>query len=569
MTASKLPLITSFGKIIPADADATIFVREDKIREMITILNSPENRNVFLRGKAGTGKTATIYALAKYLSERECGARLKDFVVARLELGLIKSIGGGDVGKIEKTIKAIWDEATRVGNVILFVDEGHRISTGGADSVGNILKPLVTSGDVPMILATTNEEYRKYIEPDAAIKRRFQVVDIHEPDGETLLAILRNKGQHYMEELKVRVEEGIYKEIIETAHRYIHTSSDPDRCIRLLERACSFASARGEMTLVSEEDIREGLRIVAKVQLPPKAENKSVTEIAAKLKERIKGQDTAITKVAEFICSEQRGLFRNPCLPSSIFFVGARGCGKNELAKAVAKALGFSHEETIEIKMSAMENYNAVPVLLGSTGKDGENPITGKLSEPVRHNPHRFVIISEMERASAEAITTFGQILKNGEIQDGFGNEANFKNSVIVFTANVDRENSFGFSTGEKKEDEGEHLKKLFSEDFIESVGNFVSFAPVGKETIIEIIRSICASSPFGMKVDLSKEAEELISESVDYRKHGARKVRKVIEDTIRNLAMSNMEDVRNMRLSLLVKDGELVAESISRGIVC
>lgn len=558
--SKEFPILSSYGKIITPSSDTSVCIQEENLEEVAAIINCIESRNLFLRGKAGVGKTATMYALAKYLASGKCGPKLSNMVIAQLNLAKINSSSAG----IEKSVSSIWAEASRTKNVILFIDEGHRIASNGIDSIGNILKPFVTSGEVPVILATTDDEFRRHIDPDPALKRRFPPLQISEPKGRGLLAILKSKSEYFAKEFNVNISEKIYKKAIALASRYIHETANPEKSIRLLERACSLASLRKDERDVSVSDLKAGLKLAASVVMPKSKKISAPADITAVLCRKIKGQDVAAEKAGEFISHHSMGFF-NSDIPASLALLGPRGCGKTTLAKEIAEKLGYSGDEVMEIRMSGLKGYNSMLALLGSAGEHG---YAGSLTEPVRKNPNRFIIIDGVEQMPDDAVSIFEQMLSTGIVRDGAGNSVSFKNAVVVFTGEVEEGKDFGFSidadVSEKvrkyEEEMSRELGKKFSGSFCSKISALVPFAALSKPVMTDIIRLACEESfkNLGIRFELTDEACEHIAKLCDYEKSGAREVDNKLGGILRNFASSLYKKTKTARIVL--EKGELRA---------
>ncbi|MDO5476237.1 MAG: ATP-dependent Clp protease ATP-binding subunit [Eubacteriales bacterium] len=485
------------GKLDP------VIGREDEIRRVIQILSRRTKNNPVLIGEPGVGKTAVVEGLARRIAAGKVPVSMRDKRLLTLDLsGMVA--GTKYRGEFEERIKRVIEEVTADRNIILFVDELHTlIGAGGAEGsldASNILKPSLSRGEVQLIGATTITEYRKYVEKDAALERRFQPVQIEEPTPEQAAEILRGIVHIYEEHHGVKVQESALQMAVDLSVRYINDRNLPDKAIDVIDEACAAVrlgadDGSGDKTLTLEERIRETDDRLAKAfmegnldearalrreqdTLVRKLENQharrergrqgksrevtpedvaSVISIWAKvpvtrlteqesarllrleeeLHKRVIGQEDAVRAVSRAIRRGRVGL-QNPDRPiGSFLFLGPTGVGKTELSKALAEVMFGSDKDLIRIDMSEYMEQYAVSKIIGSAPGYVGYEEGGQLSEQVRRHPYSVVLFDEIEKAHPDVFNILLQILDEGHITDSQGHRVNFKNTVIIMTSNV------------------------------------------------------------------------------------------------------------------------------------
>ena len=485
------------GKLDP------VIGREDEIRRVIQILSRRTKNNPCLIGEPGVGKTAVVEGLARWIVSGDVPSSMADKRLLTLDLsGMVA--GTKYRGEFEERIKRVIEEVTADRNIILFVDELHTlIGAGGAEGAldaSNILKPSLSRGEIQMIGATTITEYRKHIEKDAALERRFQPVQIEEPTPEETVDILRGIVHIYEDHHNVRVEEEALKMAVDLSVRYITDRNLPDKAIDVIDEACAAvrlgSGSRGEdkasileekiremderlarafmqgnlgeaKALRREQDIlvkkldnlrkrkdrgRESRRLSvtpedvasvvstwAKVPVNRLTERESarLLRLEKELHKRVIGQEDAVRAVSQAIRRGRVGL-QSPDRPiGSFLFLGPTGVGKTELSKALAEVMFGSDKDLIRIDMSEYMEQYAVSKIIGSAPGYVGYEEGGQLSEKVRRHPYSVVLFDEIEKAHPDVFNILLQILDEGHITDSQGHKVNFKNTVVIMTSNV------------------------------------------------------------------------------------------------------------------------------------
>ena len=526
--------------------------RNDEIYRTIQILCRRQKNNPCLIGEAGVGKTAIAEGIALKISRGEVPQKLKNKEIYLVNMTNLVA-GTQFRGQFESRVKSLIGEVKESGNIILFIDEIHTI-TGAGDSegamnAGNILKPALSRGEIQVIGATTFSEYRKFIEKDAALERRFQPVKVEEPSISDTIDIISGVKQYYEEYHHVKVPQSIVDLTVRMSEKYITDRFLPDKAIDLLDEACAccnlrhaeisdwlaakeeldtltatletlqnetspdyekIANIRAKMFSVEENektlgekvaDISVELDDIAKViQLwtgisavkVKESEFNKVANLEAKLKDKIKGQDEAVQLVAKAIKRNRAGISgRNR--PASFLFVGPTGVGKTELVKQLASELFDTVDPLIRFDMSEFMEKHAVSRLVGSPPGYVGYDDAGQLTEKVRRKPYSVVLFDEIEKAHPDVMNILLQILDEGKINDAQGRTVNFENTVIAMTSNAgsgDKVGQTGFGktiSDMSREKTMKALNGFLRPEFLARVDEIVVFDPLNEETLTDI----------------------------------------------------------------------------------
>ncbi len=526
--------------------------REDEIYRVVQILSRRTKNNPCLIGEPGVGKTAIAEGLAQRIADKQVPLRLQDKEVFLLDMTALVA-GTQFRGQFESRIKGLIDEVKAEGNIILFIDEVHTlVGTGdseGSMSAANILKPALSRGEIQVIGATTFNEYRKHIEKDAALERRFQPVTVEEPSMEEAVEILKGLRGRYELYHGVVLSEGILRRAVSLSERYITDRFLPDKAIDLFDEASAAASLANTHAieyagLVKE---RDRLREQEKTQMESdkvdyellantraeilKAEEAAnaleamalhapVTEahlarvielwtgipaskiqeselgrLAAledRLREKVIGQDEAVKLVAAAV-RRSRVQISPVHRPASFIFVGSTGVGKTELVKVLAKELFDTPETLIRLDMSEFMEKHAVSRIIGAPPGYVGYDEAGQLTEKVRRKPYSVILFDEIEKAHPDVLNILLQILDEGKVTDAHGRVVNFANTVIVMTSNAGShvtENLMGFGKDQKGASKDRAMKALrdfLRPEFIGRVDEVVFFAPLSEDNFVNI----------------------------------------------------------------------------------
>ena len=531
-----------------------IIGRDKEIGRVVQILSRRTKNNPCLIGEPGVGKTAIAEGLALRISSGNVPARLRTKEIHLLDLTALVA-GTQFRGQFESRIKGLVDEVKADGNIILFIDEVHNlVGTGDAEgsmNAANILKPALSRGEIQVIGATTFTEYRKYIEKDSALERRFQPVTVSEPSIQDTVDVLIGIKPYYENYHRVKISNELVKKAVVLSERYITDRFLPDKAIDLLDESCACAALRntamdeydavsaqcGELkkqedALASEKDIDyeklaevrcELARLENKVQeLAPEALGAQVTEediakvielwtgipasrvkenelkklasIEDKLKSRIIGQDEAVKAVSAAI-RRSRVQISPRRRPASFIFVGPTGVGKTELVKVLSQELFDTPETLIRLDMSEFMEKHSVSRIIGSPPGYVGYDESGQVTEKVRRRPYSVLLFDEIEKAHPDVMNILLQILDEGKITDAHGRTVNFENTVIIMTSNAgsDRKDAaLGFAKTESEISKEKALKALsefLRPEFLSRIDEVIVFRPLEENDFVSIAR--------------------------------------------------------------------------------
>lgn len=546
--------------------------RNHEIERVIQILSRRTKNNPCLIGEPGVGKTAIAEGLALRISQGEVPHRLKNKEIQLLDLTAL--IAGTQFrGQYESRIKGLIKEVKEAGNIILFIDEVHNL-VGGGDSEGtmnaaNMLKPALSRGEIQVIGATTFNEYRKYIEKDSALERRFQPVKVGEPSIGDTIDILRGIKSYYEDHHNVKVDDDIIRKAAVFSERYITDRFLPDKAIDLLDEACSCASLRNkerenfeklsdekkellhskeaisneenidyealatvtselarvdeqlsgidESTLiaaVTEEDLAKVIELWTGIPQSRVRENEllKLMDIEEHLKKKIIGQDEAVEALAKAI-KRSRVQISPRRRPASFIFVGPTGVGKTELVKVLSYELFDTPETLIRLDMSEFMEKHSVSKIIGSPPGYVGYDEAGQVTEKVRRRPYSVLLFDEIEKAHPDVMNILLQILDEGKLTDAHGRTVDFSNTVIVMTSNAGsdkRENALGFgksSDDAEKEKVMKGLREFLRPEFIARVDEVIAFKKLSSDDFIRIADLM-----------LSEYVESLHEKGIDFR---------------------------------------------------
>ncbi len=503
---SSTPMLEKYSRNLTQQAKEgkldPVVGRNDEIQRVIQILSRRMKNNPCLVGEPGVGKTAIVEGLASLIAAGEVPETIQEKRLLSLDLsGMVA--GSKYRGEFEERIKRIIEEVRQAGNVILFIDELHTlIGAGGAEGAidaSNILKPALSRGEIQMIGATTTAEYRKYIEKDAALERRFQPVTVEEPSKEQSIDILKGLRHCYEEHHGIRIEDSAVEAAVTLSERYINDRYLPDKAIDLIDEACSrkrlsskHRSLKGmelekqiranteameqaletnnyeqakeyklaiqelqkkqerlkkreetqkdkEVHAITDRDVAEVVSMWTKIPVSrlEEEETKRLQELDKVLHQRVVGQNEAVDAVARAIRRGRVGL-KDPNRPiGSFLFLGPTGVGKTELSKALAEAMFGDEDALIRVDMSEYMEKHSVSKLIGSPPGYVGFEEGGQLSEKVRRNPYSVILFDEIEKADGDIFNVLLQVLDDGHITDSQGRKVDFKNTIIIMTSNA------------------------------------------------------------------------------------------------------------------------------------
>ena len=480
------------GKIDP------LIGREKEVNRVVQILSRRRKNNPLLVGDSGVGKTAVAEGLARLIIEGRVPEVLSKSIIFSLDLGALLA-GTKYRGDFEKRFKSLLNELKKNENAVLFIDEIHTIIGAGAASGGvmdasNLLKPALTSGDLRCIGSTTYQEYRGIFEKDRALSRRFQKIDIEEPDIDTTYKILRGLKPHFEKYHNLRYSDKSLKAASELADRYINDRFMPDKAIDVIDEAGAFqrlqpSSKRKKLIQVSDME-----RVVASIaNVPPKHVTKSdidsLKSLATNLKMVVFGQDEAIDSLATAIKLSRAGLNESEKPIGSFLFSGPTGVGKTEVSRQLANILGI---ELLRFDMSEYMERHTVSRLIGAPPGYVGFDQGGLMTEAVTKNPHSVLLLDEIEKAHPDVFNLLLQVMDHGTLTDNNGRKADFRNVILIMTTNAGAQemarSSIGFSEQNHTSDGLEILKKTFTPEFRNRLDSIVQFSSLSKETIRTVV---------------------------------------------------------------------------------
>ncbi len=452
--------------------------RDEEIKEIARILVQCSKNNPLLLGDPGVGKTAIAEGLALYAASENAIAPLKDFYFVEISMAALLS-GAMYRGQFEERIQEVIQAAQQDCNLVLFLDEIHTMMGAGAGGnssldAANILKPALARGDIRCIGATTIDEYRKYIEPDGALARRFQIVWVDEPTPSETLAILKGLRSKLQEHHQIDIPDETLEKAVAFSGRYLTDGYQPDKAITVLDEACArrrlltihAQSQTGQTSRLEVEDV--GQVIARRTQIPPEvilqSDEERLLALDAELKKCVVGQDQAVRAVAEAIRISRAGL-RAPGKPIVLLFAGPSGTGKSELAKALSEFLFFDPNRLITLDMTEYRESHSVAKLIGSPPGYvgfGDEPY---LVRELRLHPYSVVLLDEIEKAHPDVLTTFMQVFDEGRLTDSRGKRINCSEAIFILTsnlgvANIKSKSPLGFRRGDEEEKSEQTLLK-------------------------------------------------------------------------------------------------------------
>ena len=526
--------------------------RDKEIQRMIQILNRRSKNNPCLIGEPGVGKTAIAQGLAIKIAEGKVPAKLLNKEVYLLDMTAI--IAGTQFrGQFESRMKSIIDECKSLGNIILVIDEIHNIiGAGDAEhsmNAANILKPSLSNGEIQLIGTTTLKEYRKYIEKDSALERRFQPIMVVEPSISDSIDILEGIKKYYEEFHKVKISNDVIKQTVIMSEKYIHDRFLPDKAIDILDEACSrinlnnkelyqlevlkndLAKVLEEKEEAAQADSTEDYQKAAELKTKECALTEQINDLSKKVKlknltvqdiaevienwtkipvkkiteaetqkllnlennlhQRVVGQDEAVEAVSRAIRRNRAGL-KSTKRPPSFIFIGPTGVGKTELAKSLAYEMFGNENSIIRIDMSEYMESHSTSKLIGSPPGYVGYDDAGQLTEKVKRNPYSIVLLDEIEKAHPDVFNILLQVLDDGRLTDSQGNTVSFENTIIIMTSNVGSNlntNSIGFGiTPANQSKMMDALKETFRPEFLNRVDEIVVFNQLTESQLIKII---------------------------------------------------------------------------------
>ena len=606
------------GKLDP------VIGRNKEIQETAEILARRTKNNPVLVGDAGVGKTAVVEGLAQAIVNGDVPAAIKNKEIISIDISGLEA-GTQYRGSFEENIQNLIKEVKAAGNIILFFDEIHQIlgagSTGdgqGSKGLADILKPALSRGEMTVIGATTQDEYRNTIMKNAALARRFNEVKVNAPSPEDTFKILQGIRPLYEAHHNIELPDAVLKAAVDYSVQYIPQRSLPDKAIDLIDVTAAHLASQHPVTDIKtleadiadakakqeeyaqkedyESAINEKMRIQKlQAELDNHTENQKVVaqvndvaeavermtgipvsqmgasdierlkDMKSRLEAHVIGQDKAVEAVSKAIRRNRAGFDEGNRPIGSFLFVGPTGVGKTELAKQLALDMFGNKDVIIRLDMSEYSDRTAVSKLIGATaGYVGYEDNSNTLTERVRRNPYSIVLFDEIEKADPQVITLLLQVLDDGRLTDGQGNTVNFKNTVIIATSNA------GFGYGSDNDDENkvdvmERIAPFFRPEFLNRFNAVIEFNQLSKEDLKKIVDLMLDQvnktlAKKAITLDVTDAAKELLMEQGYDKTMGARPLRRVVESEIRdNVTDFYLDNIDVKHLIADVKDGHIV----------
>ena len=607
------------GKLDP------VIGRNKEIQETSEILARRTKNNPVLVGDAGVGKTAVVEGLAQAIVNGDVPAAIKDKEIISIDISALEA-GTQYRGSFEENIQNLVNEVKEAGNIILFFDEIHQIlgagSTGdgqGSKGLADILKPALSRGEITVIGATTQDEYRNTILKNAALARRFNEVKVNAPSPEDTFKILQGIRDLYEKHHNVILPDEVLKAAVDFSVQYIPQRSLPDKAIDLLDETAAHLAAQHPVTdvnavereieeekakqeaAVAKEDYEAALNSKIRIEKLEKeianhAKDRKVTatvndvaesiermtgipvsqmgasdierlkDMGNRLQAKVIGQDKAVEAVARSIRRNRAGFDEGNRPIGSFLFVGPTGVGKTELAKQLALDLFGTKDAIIRLDMSEYSDRTAVSKLIGTTaGYVGYDDNSNTLTERVRRNPYSIILLDEIEKADPQVITLLLQVLDDGRLTDGQGNTVNFKNTVIIATSNA----GFGYESNSTEDADKpelmDRLKPYFRPEFLNRFDAVIEFSHLDKEDLSKIVDLMLNEvnktlSKKGIDLAVSEAAKAYMTEEGYDEVMGARPLRRVVEQQIRDKVTDfHLDNLDAKHLEADMEDGVLV----------
>ena len=611
------------GKLDP------VIGRNKEIQETSEILSRRTKNNPVLVGDAGVGKTAVVEGLAQAIVNGDVPAAIKNKEIISIDISGLEA-GTQYRGSFEENVQNLVNEVKAAGNIILFFDEIHQIlgagSTGGdsgSKGLADILKPALSRGELTVIGATTQDEYRNTILKNAALARRFNEVKVNAPSAEDTFKILQGIRDLYQEHHNVILPDQVLKAAVDYSVQYIPQRSLPDKAIDLVDVTAAHLAAQHPVTdvhavereievekdkqekAVEAEDFEAALNYKTRIaELEKKIENHTedmkvtatvndvaesvermtgipvsqmgasdierLKDMAHRLQDKVIGQDKAVEAVARAIRRNRAGFDEGNRPIGSFLFVGPTGVGKTELAKQLALDMFGTKDAIIRLDMSEYSDRTAVSKLIGTTaGYVGYDDNSNTLTERVRRNPYSIILLDEIEKADPQVITLLLQVLDDGRLTDGQGNTVNFKNTVIIATSNAGFGYEANLTEDADKPELMDRLKPFFRPEFLNRFNAVIEFSHLTKEDLSKIVDLMLAEvnqtlAKKNIDLAVSQVAKDYITEEGYDEVMGVRPLRRVVEQEIRDKVTDfHLDHLDAKHLEADMEDGVLVIREI------
>lgn len=567
--AKKEKALRAYGRDMTAAVGNTdpVIGRDDEIDRIVCILCRRTKNSAVLVGAPGVGKTAIAEGLAQRIAAGTVPAALAGARLVEVDLGAMVA-GTQYRGMFEERLKNVIKEAEDANSkVILFIDEVHMLvgagkCGGGSMDGANLLKPALARGRIRCVGATTFDEYRKYIEKDAALERRFQMVQVEEPSTQATIAILQGLKGRYEEHHGLRILDAALVAAAQLAGRYITGRQFPDKAIDLIDEACSttrmqidskrhVTAAQSSSAVVVKEGILEPEHVAQVVSrwtgIPvttlDQEEKDKLIHLPDRLHERVVGQDEAINLVAQAVLRSRAGLDQPGQPIGSFLFLGPTGVGKTELAKALAEQLFNSEKMLVRFDMSEYVTSGSVLRLIGAPPSYHGHQDGGQLTEKIRRRPYSVILFDEVEKADPSVFNVFLQLLDDGMLTDGKGRTVDFKNTIIIMTSNLGAEHLTAGMNGQTTMEAArglvmEQVRKHFKPELLNRLSEMVIFEPLSHDKLKEVVKiqmksTVANLADKGISLTASNAAMDVILSGSYNPMYGARPIRRWVHKNV------------------------------------
>src|SRR5579863_6206496 len=563
------------GKIDP------LIGRELEIERTIQILCRRTKNNPLYVGDAGVGKTAIAEGLARRILNKDVPEVLHDATIFALDMGSLLA-GTRYRGDFEERLKAVVTELEAQPHAVLFIDEIHTVigagaTSGGAMDASNLLKPALASGNLRCIGSTTYKEFRNYFEKDRALVRRFQKIDVNEPNVEDSVKILRGLKTNYEKHHKVRYTEEAIRAAVELAAKYINDRKLPDKAIDVIDEVGASRMLLPEHKRRKTVTLRDVEEIVAKIaRIPPKSvsadDKETLRNLERDLKSMVFGQDKAIEALSAAIKLARAGL-REPEKPiGNYLFCGPTGVGKTEVARQLASTMGI---ELIRFDMSEYMERHSVSRLIGAPPGYVGFDQGGLLTDAIDQHPHAVLLLDEIEKAHQDLFNILLQVMDHGKLTDHNGKTVDFRNVVLIMTTNAGASDlakeAIGFGRDSREGEDEDAIKRLFTPEFRNRLDATIAFAGLTPEIVGRVVEKFVMQleaqlADRNVTIELSSAAKEWLAERGYDKLYGARPLSRVIQEHIKKPLAEELlfgKLVKGGSVKVTMKDGKLDFEII------
>lgn len=541
-TANQLPTLKQFAENLTQKALTgrldPVIGREQEIEQLIRILARRTKSNAILVGDPGVGKTAIVEGLALKIAQNQVPPILNHIQIFALNLTTLLA-GASYQGELEDRLQNLIKEVKRLGNTIIFIDEIHMIigagSAAGAMTAANILKPALARGDLNVIGATTAAEFRQYIEKDPALERRFEPIKVNEPSREATLQILKSVSAKLTKHHGITIDDQVIESAVDLSTRYVQDRFLPDKAIDLLDEATSGAKIDGKSTITIEDlktvlSQRTGIPITSLTQ----EESLKLMNLEQQLNQQIIGQGQAIKAIADVIKRSRAGL-KDPNRPiGSFLLLGPTGVGKTETAKALARTVYQSEKALVRLDMSEFTEAHTADKLIGAPPGYIGYEEGGQLTNPIRQHPYSLILLDELEKAHPKVFDIFLQVLEDGRLTDSQGHTADFKNTIIIMTSNIDVADTSPFDRTALMKTLSAYLRP----EFLNRIDDIIIMNKLSLENIKQIAQLQLNQVTARLKaknitLTIAATALDQLAKASDVAEFGARPLKRLIQNKI------------------------------------